>query len=173
MTTLPVAFSRLFDSAVSGAAKACAWLIPMLATAGATAYISYIYSQKSNTALVVQQQRLNDLQQFRSSGAELDQGLSAMSDALVDGSGLDEARKQMRGAITKNIADAVAIRHLLGPKADTYIAGLARLRQVVDKTNDVHAGRDLWQTSIDLMVERRTLLSSAQVEALRADQTAK
>lgn len=143
-----------------------AWLVPMLASAALTSYISYIYNQKANTALVMQQQRVDDLQSFRESGAELDQALSGMSDAIVDGSGLDEAKRNMRKAITKNISDAVAVRHILGSATDEYIDGLANLREVVDQTETIDSGRDLWQTSINLMEKRRQLVANAEQKAL-------
>jgi hypothetical protein len=165
-------FSTVGNAALRFAAsvskQAVAWFIPMALTAAVTAYVSYVYNQKANTVLVIQQQRLADLQQFRLSGAGLDQGLSAMSDALVDGKGLDQARRDMRAAITKNISDAVAVRHLLGPKADSYIAGLANLREVVDAVGTMDSGQGLWQTSLNLMKERRDLIASAERQALEA-----
>lgn len=138
------------------------WLIPMLLTAGATAYISYVYNQKANTLLIIQQQKMADLQQFRSSGAQLDQALGHMSDALVDGKELESTRSEMRAAISKNITDADAVRHILGPGTDSYIDELAGLRTTIDEVHDVDSGNKLWADSLKLMSTRRKLLQSAE-----------
>lgn len=163
MTTALFSFFRVradFSGAVKTTSK---WLIPMLLTSGLTAYLSYFYNQRANTQLVFQQQRLSDLQHFRDSGAAVDQGLSSMSDALVDGTGLEVARHEMRAAIARHIADAVAVRHLLGERAaDSYIHKLALLRQVVDAVTTIQTGRDLWQESLNLISNRRHLISNAE-----------
>jgi hypothetical protein len=157
--------ARLFISATKASLT---WLVPMLLTASVTAYISYFYNQKANTSLVIQQQKIADLQQFRSSGAQLDQALGRMSDALVDQTGLEAARREMRSAIGRNITDADASRTLIGQGIDAYITGLAELRETVDGIQTPESGADLWQRSLNMMEMRRRLLKAAEQRALIA-----
>ncbi|RKE49986.1 hypothetical protein [Sphingomonas sp. PP-CC-1A-547] len=141
----------------------------MALTSGVAAYTAYFYNQKANHELVVQQQSLSDLQQFRASGAAFDQSLSTMSDALVDGSGIKAGQREMRTAITRNISDAQAIEHLLPPgEAKPYIAGLAELRDTVDGLGTIDSGQKLWQDSLNLMSARKKLIASAEQRALRS-----
>ena len=165
MVAVSLTWSQARNVVLTGTAKALTWLIPMLLSAGAAAWLSYVYNQKANIALVAQQQRVNDLQQFRVSGASLDQALGDMSDALADGKGLDPARRAMRASINRNISDGLAARHLLGAGTDHYISGLADLRVVVDDTDEVQSGTALWQSSINLMKERRDLIAAAEAKA--------
>lgn len=139
------------------------WFVPMILTSGSAAYLSYIYNQKANTELALQQQTLSDLQSFRNSGAGLDQAVSALSDALVDGTGVSEARSKLRGALTSHISDAVANEKLLGANTKSYIAGLSRLRQTVDDVDRdaVETQARLWQESLNLMSRRRKMASAA------------
>lgn len=142
------------------------WLIPMLLTAGATAYLSFFYNQRANTQLVMQQQKMADLQQFRVSGAQLDQALGRMSDALVDDSGIQAARSEMRSAIGRNLADADSVALLLGPRTHDYIAGLANLRVTLDNVHDRSSGARLWQDSLGMMEARKRLLKDADRRAV-------
>ena len=150
----------------STAKASLAWLVPMLLTASVTAYISYFYNQRANTMLVIQQQKIADLQQFVSSGAQLDQALGRMSDALVDKTGLESARREMRSAIGRNITDADASRNLIGPETAAYIVGLAELRETVDQVETPESGAQLWQDSLNMMEARRRLLKGAEQRAL-------
>jgi hypothetical protein len=164
MLAMSAIYARVRIDAAAIFKTSIAWLIPMALTAGFTAYLSYFYNQKANMALVVQQQRLSDLQEFRQSGAGLDQALSFMSDALVDSDRVDEGRRKMQDAITRQISDTTAIEHILGKQsADQYIHGLANLRETVDSLNSTESGQALWQQSINLMSERRKLVSHAQL----------
>lgn len=135
----------------------------MILTASSAAYLSYFYNQKANSELALQQQALSDLQSFRSSGAELDQAVSALSDALVDGVGVTEARSKLRSALTKHISDAVANERLLGADSKSYIAGLSSLRATVDDVdrNSVETQARLWEDSLKLMSQRRKMSSAA------------
>lgn len=161
------AWKWVWDSAGAVTKTALGWLIPMLLTASVTAYISYVYNQKANTLLVVQQQRVADLQQFRSSGAQLDQALARMSDALVDRKGLEAAREEMRLAIARNISDAEAAKPILGEsQTNQYVAGLADLRVTVDGVQKLQSGQQLWQASINMMEARRRILREAEQRAL-------
>ncbi len=158
--------SGFLASVASFSREALGWLIPMLLTAAVTAYVSYRYNQKANTQLVVQQQKISELQEFRQSGAQLDQALGRMSDALVDGEGLEAARREMRTAITANITDASAVSHLLGSGAEPYLKGLADLRDIVDQVDTIESGQALWQGSLNLMQQRRKLIRRAERQAL-------
>ena len=147
---------------------AVGWFVPMALTSGVAGYTAYIYTQKANTQLVIQQQSLSDLQQFRASGAAFDQSVGTLSDALVDGTDVTAAQREMRTAITRSISDTVAARPLLGEaEAQAYIDGLASLRETVDGVNNFDAGQKLWQDSINLMSARKKLITSAEKRALR------
>ncbi|MES2497095.1 MAG: hypothetical protein V4618_13355 [Pseudomonadota bacterium] len=142
-----------------------AWFVPMFLTAALTAYLSYFYNQKSNTELAVQQQTFSDLQSFRNSGAELDQSLGALSDALVDGKDVDQAKAKMRSAISRHISDAVGNDRTLGPNSVIYINGLAKLRLTVDAVDPVNieTGATLWEHSLKLMSQRKKMVTEAQL----------
>jgi hypothetical protein len=147
-----------------------AWFVPMALTSGVAAYTAYFYTQKANTQLVIQQQSLGDLQQFRASGAAFDQAVGNLSDALVDGANITASQRDMRAAITRSISDTLAVRHLLGDsEADAYIKGLANLRETVDGIKSFDAGQKLWQDSLNLMSTRRKLIGAAEKRALRGE----
>lgn len=151
---------------VTSSKASAVWLVPMLATAGATAYLSYIYNQKANTLLVIQQQKMTDLQQFRVSGGQLDQALGRMSDAVVDGFGLEAARREMRSSIGRHIADTEAVRNLLGSSTDSYLTQLADLRVAVDEVGPEDLGQSMWQSTLNIMAERRRILKDAERRAV-------
>jgi hypothetical protein len=155
------------SSLAAGLQNTLTWVIPMLLTAASTAYLSYFYNQKANTELVAQQQRVSDLQQFRASAAQLDQAVGGMSDALVDGSNLAARRADLRNSITRHLSDAQAVKDLLGSDSDQYIGRVSSLREIVDNLGTIGSGQQLWQTSINMMSERRHLLVSAQSKALK------
>jgi hypothetical protein len=162
MATATGSSLTLKTAAFNFSVRALGWLVPMMLTAVATAWVTYHYTRKANTEMVVQQQKLTNLQQFRASGAQLQQALSRMSDAIVDGGSLDPARREMRDAIARNLSDAVAVRSQLGPEAtDAYVRRLAALRIVVDQT-DADSGAALWQGSLDVMEQQKRLLQNAE-----------
>jgi len=142
------------------------WFIPMIITAGATAWLSYHYNQKSNTELAVQQQRYSDLQSFRNSGSDLDQSVTALSDALVDGRGIEEARSKLRIAITRHLSDATANEATLGSGVEPYEKGLGELRRTVDAVDrdSTDTGIALWEQSLQLMSQRRKLVNGAMIK---------
>lgn len=145
----------------------CVWFVPMFITAASTAYLSYKYNQKSNTELAIQQQTFSDLQAFRNSGADLDQALGVLSDAIIDGADIDAARSIMRNSISRHISDALANDKSLGPEATSYIEALGRLRVTVDDVDPsaVETGLNLWEQSLEIMSRRRKLVSAAQLRA--------
>ena len=140
------------------------WIVPMLATAVVTAYLSYTYNQKANSELAVQQQIFSDLQSFRNSGAELDLAMSVLSDALVDGASVEEAKAKMKAAISRHISDTVANENALGAPSKQYLANLSQLRITVDNASreNLEAASLLWEQSLKLMSERRKLVAAAQ-----------
>ena len=151
----------------SGAKQACVWFVPMFLTAAATAWLSYKYNQRSNAELAVQQQTFSDLQAFRNSGAELDQSLGVLSDAIIDGRGVSEAKSKMRNAISRHVSDGLGTEKSLGLDSRSYIERLAHLRMTVDEVDphSVETGATLWQESLKLMSERRRLVASAELRA--------
>ena len=163
MMAIPLPRWPLLGYMASTLKPALGWLIPMLLTASATAWLSYYYNQKANTLLVIQQQKNVDLQQFRASGSKLEQSLGALSDALALEEDLGPAQREMRTAIALNLADAIAVRHLLGSEeTDKYIESLASLRETVDRLDTVESGAVLWRQSLYLIDMRRKLLRRAE-----------
>lgn len=162
MATVPGTKTSLKTAAFKFAVTALGWAVPMLLTALATAVLTYFYTEKANTELVLQQQRLTDLQEFRASGAQLQQALSRMSDAVVDGDDLNPPRREMRDAIARNISDATTVENQLGTDATkAYIKKLANLRATVDGT-EANGGAALWQGSLDVMEDQKRLLDNAE-----------
>lgn len=149
----------------SGVKKSCVWFVPMFLTAAATAWLSYEYNQMSNTKLALQQQTFSDLQAFRNSGADLDQALGALSDAIVEGREVAQAKSNMRSAISRQISDALANEQVLGGASKGYIADLARLRLSVDEVDQgsVETSAVVWEQALALMSQRRKLIAAAQL----------
>lgn len=157
------------DRLLALAITVIAWFIPMAITSGVAAYTAYFYNQKANRQLVVQQQSLSDLQQFRASGAQFDQAVSSLSDVLVDEEDPSSAKREMRLAITKHLSDAVTIEHLLPPgRVKPYVAALATLRPVVDAVGTSENGQHLWQDSLNIMSARKKIILEAEQTALSA-----
>jgi hypothetical protein len=162
MATVTGTKASLRAAAFKFAVIALGWAVPMLLSASAAAVLTYFYTEKANKELVLQQQKLTDLQQFRSSGAQLQQALGRMSDAVVDGENLNAPRREMRDAINRNISDANAVQEQLGPDATkAYIKRLAALRETVDET-ETDDGAAMWQGSLNVMEDQKRLLEAAQ-----------
>lgn len=139
------------------------WSLSLLASAGLTAYLSYLANQRANVELAVQQQRLADLQRFRESGGVLDDSVRAFSDAMIDGGSLRIARQTIRSAVAKHAVDAMAIQHLLG-KGETaaYMRQLNALRTIADQTDNVVSAKQVWQTAISIITARQKMIAHAE-----------
>jgi hypothetical protein len=74
--------------------------------------------------MVIQQDRLSELQTYETTGAQLDSSVTQLSDAIVDGRGQDDARRNLRAAISAHSSAAFALRSGHGSDYPPYMAKL-------------------------------------------------
>lgn len=151
------------------AGKAGIFVLGALATALIGGPVGYHYATRANTALVIQQQKLTEVQHFETTGAALDNAVRQFSDAMADRNStrLEEARQSLRGAIAGHSSQVFAMRGTMG-EADyrPYMATLGVLRQRTDAANP-QQGVQMWQAAVDLIGHRRRIADriKAEVEA--------
>ncbi|BCA57441.1 hypothetical protein HMP06_0210 [Sphingomonas sp. HMP6] len=126
-----------------------------LATALVGAPVGIYVATHANTIMIVQQQTLADLQNFENTGAQLDNRVSGMSDALVDGRGVNDARRALRDAVSAHSSAAFALRDDMGGDYPPYATKLRELRNFADKANTPREGVKVFQSLVDLIALRK------------------
>lgn len=120
-------------------------------------------TSKSNSEMADRQREEDQIGQFQSTAALLDTSIGTFSDALVDQSEVNEARKAMRAAIARHSADVNAMQRLLGEgDAMQYLAGLANLRRLVEETTEPTNAMPMAQQVIDLLEIRQSLIKKVE-----------
>ena len=126
-----------------------------------------IVAERANTKLVVQQEKLSELQTFENTGAQLDSGVTSLSDAIVDGRGADDARRNLRAAISAHSSAAFALRGGLGGDYQPYMTKLVELRGFADEATDAPSGVKVWQSTADLVAMRKRSSDRIRAEATK------
>lgn len=128
-----------------------------------TAWVTYLFTARLNVETALQQQQMAAVQQFEESGARLDTSLSLFADALLDGSGVAEARKEVRTAIILHASQANALRDVVGNgNVDQYLRGLAELREFADNATDPRTAMVVAQQHVNLMDYRVRMVELAR-----------
>ncbi len=127
------------------------------------ALFTYGFTAKLNSESALQQQYLSAVQEFNSSGARVDAAITELSDNVLDGIDVAQARREARQAIAAHVAATVALSPLMGTgNVKEYMKGLGTLRVMVDRTGD---SREAFRTSkarFDLMDNRQIMLAEAR-----------
>lgn len=134
-----------------------------IALALLTAGLTYFLTADLNTESAVKQQNSASVLQFEGSGAKMDTSLSVLVDAILDGRGVSEARKEARTAVTLHAAEANQLRTLVGNgNVDQYINSLGDLRELTDQASDRKSAQRMAQLHVNIMDYRVRMVSSAR-----------
>jgi hypothetical protein len=127
------------------------------------AIFTYYFTAKLNHESAVQQQYLAAIQEFATTGANVDASITELADTILDGAEITQARKEARQAIAAHVAATQGIVQIVGQgNADAYMVGLATLRKMVDNTGDVGAALKTSQARFDLMDNRTIIIDEAR-----------
>jgi len=142
--------------------------IGAVALVGLTAVVTYMFTARLNVETAIQQQQMAALQQFEDSGARLDSSLSLFADALLDHRGVEDARKEVRTALTLHASQANALSSMVGTgNADQYLRGLGDLRRFADTTTDAQTAMRTAQAHVTLMDYRVRMAALARQNIYR------
>jgi hypothetical protein len=122
-------------------------------------------AKEANTTMIIQQQRLDELQAFENTGAQLDNGVAQLSDAIVDGRGQVEARRDLRRAVVAHSSAVFALRDGLGNDYKPYMTKMVELREFADGADTAPEGVQVWQSLSDLVAMRKRLADRIKAEA--------
>ncbi len=128
-----------------------------------TAAVTYLITVRANSINAEQQQHLAALQQFISTGADVDANVTDLVDAAGDRSDVEIAKRNVRHAIAAHAAAAKSVEEVVGRANITaYIDGLGKLRTLVDDSNDPVAALQTSQARFDVMHNRTLIVAEAR-----------
>ena len=127
------------------------------------ALFTYFATQRLNNEAALTQQYLSAIQDFSSTGATVDASITELSDTVLDGDQITEARKEARQAIAAHVAATQSLSQVVGTgNANAYMEGLATLRTLVDKTSDPGQALKTSRARFDLMSNRIAIVAEAR-----------
>lgn len=127
------------------------------------AIFTYYATARLNTESSLQQQYLVAIQDFSSTGAQLDASITELADTVLDGEQLTEARRDARQAIAAHAAATQSLSQVVGQgNVDEYAKGLATLRILVDDTDDKTEALKTSRARLDLMDNRSIMIKEAR-----------
>lgn len=143
------------------------WLLAAVAGGIIASFFTYMVTASLNSQAVVQQQKLVAIEQFDSTGADMDAKISAFNDALLDSkkspASLENARREARSAIRLHAARTQGAASVLGdPNVQNYTFGLGKLRQFVDGATNAETAMPAAHTHVQLMKVRLKLSNEAR-----------
>jgi hypothetical protein len=124
-------------------------------------------ANRANTAMVVQQQTLGQIQTFETTGGQVDNAVRSVSDALATSKRPDKGLEALRDALGAHASAAFVLRDELG---DDYVAYMAKTRDLRGYANNAKTPRDgvvMWQAAIDLITLRKHATERMNKEATR------
>lgn len=147
---------RYFKMAVGGLATAIVG--GLLA-----AWFTYVFTQRLNQEAALQQQYLSAVQEFVSSGANVDASVTRLADDVLDKQALTEAKREARHDIAIHVAATQSLSQVIGTgNAGEYMKGLATLRTLVDSTKDPSSALRASRARFDLMDNRAIIVAEAR-----------
>ena len=133
------------------------------ATALLAAWLTYFFTAQLNTKAAIQQQYLLAVQDFTTTGARVDASITELSDNVLDGTQIYEARREARQAIAAHAASAQGLVQIMGEgNVSEYMKGLATLRLLVDDTDSKPEVLRTSQARFDLMSNRTVMVAEAR-----------
>lgn len=127
------------------------------------AIFTYYATARLNTESALQQQYLVAIQDFSSTGAQLDASITELADTVLDGEELTKARRDARQAIAAHAAATQSLSQVVGQgNVDEYAKGLATLRIMVDDTGDRSGALKTSRARFDLMHNRQIMITEAR-----------
>ena len=137
--------------------RAGLFVLGCVVTALITGAVTYKITREANTVLVVQQQRLQELQQYEASGSGLDNSVRAFSDAIVSGKGIEKARDDLRSAVGTHASTTFAMRDVVGADYSAYMAKINAIRSLADHADSPREGMQVWQAAADAIALRKKI----------------
>lgn len=126
------------------------------------ALLAWYVTSRTNARMVVQQQEIAAIDQFDSSGANLDSTMSDFIDDVVDGDPRPDLRKALRSAIALHAAKAQRLTNIVGQKPiEEYTAGLGQLRIMSDEAEDVQSGIVMAQLHANILANKKRISDAA------------
>jgi hypothetical protein len=124
-------------------------------------------TERANTHMVVQQQTLNTLQSFETTGGQLDNAVRQVSDALAKGASVDKGRDALRDAVSAHSSAAFVLRDELGTDYAPYMAKMREMRGYADRATNAREGVAMWQSAADLIAMRKRAADRVKAEATK------
>lgn len=125
--------------------------------------LTYVITSRLNNQTAVQQQQAVSLQEYNRTGAAIDVAVTNLSDAIVSGSGVGEARQNARKAIAEHVGASLALAEVVGREnMNAYMEGVSRLRELVDDSRNPRSAMLASQARLDLMQNRETIAAEAR-----------
>lgn len=162
-TAPPVRAPMTRDQMIHWSKLALGGLLTALAGGFFAALFTYGFTARLNTEAALQQQYLSAVQDFNATGARVDAAITELSDTVLDGADIAQAKREARQAIAAHVAATQALSPLMGTgNVKAYMEGLATLRGMVDQTGDVRAALNASHARFDLMDNRQVMLAEAR-----------
>ncbi len=133
------------------------FLAGALATALIGAPVAYYFAKQANTTLLVQQQRVSEVQSFESTGAEVDNSLRQFSDALASQKDVESARDRVRASVGSHSSIAFSMRDTIGSDYPGYMAKVNEFRSFADNASTPREGVVVWQSAVDMIALRKRI----------------
>jgi hypothetical protein len=113
---------------------------PIVFGAILAALFTFCVTNYLNNRASLQQQELSALQDFVSTGADLDAAVTLLSDSALDGEDIAAAKREARQAVAAHAAASLGLIPVVGQSnVEAYLVGLGEMRQLVDNSGDVTA----------------------------------
>lgn len=126
-------------------------------------WFTYVFTAKLNTEAALQHQYLSAVQEFVSTGSEVDASVTNLADSILDGQEVRTARQASRLAIANHVAATVSLSQVIGEgNANLYMEGLASMRTYVDAANSSQSALAMSNARFDLMENRNAIVHEAQ-----------
>lgn len=138
-------------------------LTPIILGALIAALLTLVVTDYLNKKASLQQQELSALQEFVSTGANLDAAVTLLSDTTLDGTDITEAKKEARQAIAAHAAASLGLIQVVGqPNVEAYMVGLADMRQLVDSSGSASAALRASRGRMALISNRLAMIRKAR-----------
>lgn len=153
---------RLTPEAIVGAKRVLWNALGAFVGALLAAGLAWYVTARTNADMSIQQQRMEIVNQFDETGANLDSSMSDFIDAVVDGEVTPDVRRSLRTAISLHASKSQRLSSILGSEPiEEYTLGLGRLREMVDSTVDVPTAMSAARLHADILENKRMISQAA------------
>ncbi|MBU2341664.1 MAG: hypothetical protein KKE77_10525 [Alphaproteobacteria bacterium] len=127
------------------------------------AWLTYEFTARLNNETALQQQYLSSVQEFISSGSEVDGNITNLADSILDGQEVRQARQDARAALAGHVDATTSLSQVVGDgNSNLYMEGLAKLRTYIDAANSPQSAREMSDARFDVMDNRRIIVAEAR-----------